>query len=197
MAKIDVSKIDGFETMSDAEKVAALTGLDLPDEPDKTKWVSKTTFDQKMAELGRVTKELRGKQTEEEQAAADRAAKEEADKAERAALLERAQKAEKALAVAGYKNSFLALGYEEKLAQETAEALADGKTDIVIANGAKYKTALEAKLKAELMNQDRTPGGGGSGNNGGEDADVAAAKRLAKARNGGNTSLAETLAKYT
>ena len=195
MAKIDTSTIAGFESMTDAEKVAALTGLEIPEGIDKTKWVPKATLDAKLTELADVTKKLRGKMTEDEQAAADRAAKEAADKAERDALLERCEKAEKALQVAGFKNQYLSLGYDEKLAQETAEALAAGKHDIVFANGAKHKTALEAKLKAELMDQDRKPSGG-SDNGNKEGSDVAQAKAFAKAQADGNKALQTALDHY-
>ena len=197
MAKIDTSKIEGYATMTDAEKLAALLAYDVPapEAKDDGKTVSKATFDKTASELAAVKKALREKQTEEEKAASDRAEKEAADKAEREALLARAEAAEKAMAVAQHKSAFLSLGYEDKLAQETAEALADGKTDVVLKNAAAHKTALEAKIKADLMTQDKQPGGG-DGSKAGDSPDVAAAKALAKAQSGGGDAMKDAFATY-
>ena len=43
MAKIDISKIEGFDAMTLKQKVEALQGFDFPD-PDYSGWVRKETF---------------------------------------------------------------------------------------------------------------------------------------------------------
>ena len=44
MAKIDISKIEGYADMSAEEKLAALEGLEIP-EPDYSGFVRKEVFD--------------------------------------------------------------------------------------------------------------------------------------------------------
>ena len=58
MAKIDVTKIEGYDTMSDADKIAALLKADIP-EPDMSGYVSKATFDKTASELASLKKEKR------------------------------------------------------------------------------------------------------------------------------------------
>ena len=48
--KFDTSTIDGFENMSDADKVTALLGVDLPDPVDTKHLVKKEDFDRVMRE---------------------------------------------------------------------------------------------------------------------------------------------------
>ena len=174
--KIDTSTIEGFDKMTDAEKVAALTGYEIPEKADDGKTVSKAQFDKTASELAAAKKALREKQTDDEKAAADRAEAEAAAKAEMDALRERAEKAETALKVAEYKAAYMGQGYDEALAKETAEALAAGKTDVVLANGKKHAESMTAKIKAELMDKDRQPSGGGKQD--GDGPDVAFAKSL-------------------
>lgn len=195
MPTIDTTTIEGFDKMTDAEKVAALTKYEIPEKQDDGKTVSKALFDKTASELAAAKKALRDKQTDEEKAAADRAEKEAADKAELESLKDRAEKAETALKVAQFKASYLAQGYEEKLAQETAEALAAGKTDVVLANSAKHAAALTDKIKAELMDKDRQPGGGIGGKDG-DSPDVALAKRLMGDGKGNSEAREKVLSKW-
>lgn len=195
MPTIDTTTIEGFDKMTDAEKVAALIDYEIPDKADDGKTVPKVQFDRVSSALAAAKRELRDKQTDAEKEASDRAEKEAADKAEMESLKDRAEKAEMALKVAQFKASYLAQGYEEKLAQETAEALAAGKTDVVLANSAKHAAALTEKIKAELMDKDRQPGGG-SGGKDGDSPDVALAKRLMGDGKGNSEAREKVLAKW-
>lgn len=195
MPKIDTSKISGFDNMTDEQKLTALLGLDIPEEMDKTKWVPKSTLDAKLTELADLNKKYRGKLTEEEKTAADRAAQDAAKDAEIADWKGKYESAQKQLNINNYKTGYMALGYDEKLAQETAEAIADGKMDVVLANGKKHQEALTAKIKEELMRGDPKPNGGSDGKS--EDAAVAYAKAQAKAAAERNKSLSDTMQHYT
>ena len=62
--------------------------------------------------------------------------------------------------VTKHKAKFLELGFEAKLAAETAEALFDGKMDVVFANQAKHQEAMKSAMKAELLKTTPTPPGG-------------------------------------
>lgn len=197
MATIDTSKIEGFDGMTADQKIQALLGVTIPDEVDLSKYVSKATFDKTSSDLAEAKRQLKGKMSEDEQAAAARAEKEAADKAALEDLQAKLDAANRQLLVSTYKNSYLALGYEEKLAQETAEALASGDTAKVFANQSKHKTAMEAKIKADLMMKDPRPGRGGGSDSTEEDSGVALAKELAKAKSGETAGLQDAVKKYS
>ena len=56
---------------------------------------------------------------------------------------------------------FLALGYDDKLAAETAEAYVDGDTEKVFANQQKAQAAFEKKIRAEALKDTPSPTGDG------------------------------------
>ena len=90
---------------------------------------------------------------------------------------------------------FLALGYEEKLARETAEALYDGNMEKVFENQQKANEAAEKKLRAELVKMDPKPAGAG-GDGGEKDDAVEFAKSLGKQRAEAMKQSAEGLKRY-
>lgn len=195
MATIDTAKIEGFDKMTDQQKVQALLGVTIPEEVDMSKYVLKNQFDKTASDLAEAKRQLKGKMTEDEQAKAAQAEKEAADKAEMEKLRSQLDAVNKQLMISTYKTSYLALGYDEKLAQETAEALASGDTAKVFANQSKHKAALEAKIKADLMMKDPRPGSGGSGD-GDKDSGVELAKALAKEDSGDASGLQDMVNKY-
>ena len=166
--KISTDSIQGFAEMSDADKVTALLGLDVPDPVDLSGYVKKEVFDAKATEAANLSKQLKSKMTDDE------AAKAQAD-ADRKAL-------EDKYTIAEHTARYIAMpGYDEKLARETAEALFDGKMDVVFANQQKANAAYEKKLRADLVKQDPKPDGAGGGE-GGKDEAVEFAKKLGKQR---------------
>ena len=61
------------------------------------------------------------------------------------------------------KARLLALGYEDKLASETAEAMMNGEIDKVFANQKKHLESVEKKIREEVLtNTPRPTGGNGS-----------------------------------
>lgn len=172
--KISTDSIQGFAEMSDADKVTALLGLDVPDPVDMSQFVDKKTFDAKASEAADLSKKLKAKMSEEEQAAAERDAK----WAEMEAKL---QALEMEKTISTYKASYLAMnGYDEKLAQDTAEALAKGDMAKVFANQQKAMDAHDKALKAELLRNTPKPEGAGGGDNRDEDPSVELARKLGK-----------------
>lgn len=189
MATIDTTQITGFDTMTAEQKVEALTKFELPDAPDMTKFVSKETFDKKATEAAALSKQLREKMTEDEAKKADDAKALADMKAEIESL-------RKDKAVSEYTARYIALGYDKELAADTAKAMADGDMAKVFANGEKHRDALEKKIKEDLMNGTPKPGGAGGDDKKDEDAAVAKAREIAKARGGGDKSYNDILAKY-
>lgn len=140
-------EIENYDSMSPEEKVAAL----------EANYASvaqhKAAADKAASEAASYKKQLREKQTDEEAKAAQ-------DAADRAALVERAEKAERELAVSGFEKSYLAMGYDEKLAKSSAEAMAKGDTATVFANQKIHAENREKALKAEWLKGTPRPTGG-------------------------------------
>ena len=142
-------QIENYESMTPEEKVAALEAY----EPDMSGFVSKATFDKTASDLAAAKKSLREKMTEDEAKAAKAAEDQAALMAELDAL--RTEKM-----VAGYVNSYLTMGYDEKLAKSTAEALAKGDMDTVFKNQKIHADNREKALRTELLQNTPPPAAG-------------------------------------
>ena len=165
--KISTDSIQGFAEMSDADKVTALLGLDVPDPVDLSGYVKKEVFDAKATEAANLSKQLKSRMTDDEAAKA---------------LEEKYTELLRKSTIAEHTARYIAMpGYDEKLARETAEALFDGKMDVVFANQQKANAAYEKKLRADLVKQDPKPAGAGGGNEEKDEA-VEFAKKLGKQR---------------
>ena len=64
--------------------------------------------------------------------------------------------------IAERKTELVELGYDTKLAQETAEAMVDGDFTKVIANQSKFAESVKKNTTDELLKNTKTPEGGGS-----------------------------------
>ena len=150
MAKIDTSKIEGYETMSAEQKLAALEGYEF----DTSGMVSKSSLDKATGEAADWKRKYQSTLSEAEQA---RIAAEEAQKAtnDRLAELERKDK------IATTKDQFLASGFSVDLALATAEAFVDGKMDVVLANTTKHATDVANAAKDKALKDTPTPPAGG------------------------------------
>jgi len=153
----DFTKLEGYKPdMSADEKLALLDKYEAPT-PDLTGFIAKSAFDKTASELAEAKRQLKAKQTEEERKEAERLEAEAAMKAELEAL--RREKT-----ISDSKARFLGLGYDEKLAAETAKALADGDMDKVFANqGIHIENVKKAERAASLAGDPKPPAGGGGG----------------------------------
>ena len=151
MAKINTSAIEGYENMTAEEKLAALEAMDIPD-VDKMK----SALDKATSEAAGYKKQLRERMSEDEANAVKAAEEREAIMAELEQL--RAEKV-----IDQHTTKFLGLGYDEKLARETAKAMAAGDTETVFKNHAKFIVEREKALKAEILKSTPTPPPGDGG----------------------------------
>ena len=143
-AKIDISKIPEFENFPDEVKqVISNTEIDVPG-IDQSKYVLKEVFDRKASEASSLSKQLKSKMSEAEQAEADKAKL----MSEMQAELETLKKVKM---VSGYKAQYLALGYDENLASETALAMAEGNTETVFKNQKLFQEAREKAIKRQRL----------------------------------------------
>lgn len=142
------------EGMTLEEIETALADIDLPTDGSAEIERLKTALSKSNSEAADYRKQLREKMSAEELALKDAADKIEALTKERDALL-------REKTVAGHKAKYLALGYDEKLAGETAEALANGEYDKVFAAQQKHHDAVEKKIRADVLKETPKPEGGG------------------------------------
>ena len=142
-------QIENYENMSVEEKLAALEAY----EPDMSGFVAKSAFDKAASELAAAKKSIREKMTEDEAKAAKEAE-------ERATLEARVKELEHERAVNGYMAAYTAMGYDEKLAKASAEALAKGDTQTVFENQKAFYAAKEKALRAEILKSTPAPDAG-------------------------------------
>ena len=188
MPTISTEGIEGFESMTAEQKVDALLKIELPDSSAELAKM-KSALDKATSEAADYKKQLKGKMSEDEAAAAEREAK----WAEMEAKL---KELETEKTISTYKASYLAMpGFDEKLAEETAKALAEGDMKAVFANQQKANAAYEKKLRAELVKKDPKPDGAG-GDDEQKDSAVEYAKMLGKQRADALKSANEGLKNY-
>ena len=149
MGKIDVSQIEGYESMSMEDKLKALEGFEIP-APDFSGYVKKDLFDKTASELAAHKKQLKEKLTEDEAAKLR-------EQEERAELQEKYEKLLRESEVAKNKAKLVGLGYDDKLADETAEAMADGDLEKVFINQKKHLDTFEKKVRAEALKDTPKP----------------------------------------
>lgn len=155
--KIDVSTIEGYAEMTAEQKLKALESFEIA-EPDYTGYVKKEQLDKATSEAADWKKKYHSKLSEDEQAEIARKQALEEMQTELESL--RREKS-----VSSYTADYLSLGYDEALAKETAEAMADGDFKKVFANQKKFKTEFEKTLRTEILGETPRPSGTGGTKN--------------------------------
>lgn len=141
------------EGMSLEEIETALKDIDLPTDNSTEIDRLKNALSKSNSEAADLKKQLREKMSAEEVKAKEDAERYEEVVKERDALL-------REKTVLAYKTQYLALGYDESLANETAEAMVSGEINKVFANQKKQHEALEKKIRAEVLKDTPSPEGG-------------------------------------
>ena len=126
------------------------------------------------SEAADYKKQLRGKQTADEAAAAEQ-------KAAMDKLTQENADLKRSFALSDKKAKLIAMGYDEKLADSTAVAMVDGDMDTVMANQAKFNESREKAIQAELMKKTPRPATGSEGTGG-----MDYAKKIEEAQASGN-----------
>lgn len=152
----DLLKDSYKEGMTLEEVEVALGEVAMPEDKSAEIEKLKNAVSKANSEAAEHKRKLRETLSDSEQKAqqeADRVAKLEADYAK---LLHEST-------VTQRKADFLALGYDEKLAAETAEALVNGDFTTVFANHGKHQTNLEKKFKVDALKETPKPVSGTGG----------------------------------
>lgn len=152
MGKIDTSLIEGYADMTPEQKIAALESMELA-EPDYSGYVKKDVFDKTASDLAKMKKDSLARMSEEERA--KRETEEELEQ-----LRARNKELERNATVSSYKAKYLAMGFDDKLAEETAQAWADGNQSKVIDNTAAFLAAHDKVVKADMLGKTPLPPAG-------------------------------------
>ena len=190
--KIDTTTIEGYADMTAEQKLAALEAFEYEDNSAEIERLknANSKANSEAAEWKRKHNALldedgKKKLAEEEAKAAD---------AQKYADLEaKYNEILKKSTISEYKAKYLAQGYDESLAEDTAKALEGGNMEKVFENAEKFKKALEAKIKADLMDNTPKPNGGVGGST---NPVVEQAKNIGKAKAEANKASADVLKHY-
>lgn len=138
------------EGMTFEEVEAALEKVTVPEDNSAEIERLKNALSKSNSEAAGYKKQLREKMTEDEQ-------KKQKEQEEREELQNKYDKLLHESVIAKNKAKLVALGYEEALADETAEAMADGDSDKVFANQQKHLASFEKKVRAEALKDTPKP----------------------------------------
>ena len=171
MAQFDTSTIEGFEGMTPEQQVEALLKAEIPENVDMSKFISKEQFDKKVSELNGQNKKLKDQMNAEQQKKVeeDEAKQQEAQRF--AELENKYNELMKASTLKEHTLSLTGLGFDEKLAGDTAAAIVDGDAEKLFKNMKTFLDGFRKSVEKELI--DKTPGIGGSGGKSSDEADKA------------------------
>ena len=172
MAKIDTKLITGYEQMTPEQQVAALEAYNHTD-PEYSGYVKKEVYDKAAADAASWKKKHNELLTEDE-----RKKQEDADAL--ANMKKELDELRKDKTVSEFKAKLIAQGYDEALASDTAQAMADGDTAKVFANQGKFLEDYAKKVKADAMKKTpKPPAGDGS-------SDIDYSKKIEEAQQSGD-----------
>lgn len=155
MAKIDTTKIEGYADMTPEQKIAALEAIEYEDNSTELERY-KNAASKANSEAAEWKRKHNALLSEEDK-------KKQESEEELTSLRNRVEEMEKEKLISGHKARFLALGYDEALADETAVAMANGENDKIFANHKKFLESHDKAYKAQLMGQNSTPPSGSIG----------------------------------
>lgn len=147
MARIDTTKIEGFNEMSAEDKLKALTEYEFEvPEPDNAEVNRlKSALSKANGEAAEWKRQFREKQSETERAEAERAENEKAIRDELATLRREKE-------TVGLVTQFMSTGYDREMAQRAAEAMVDGRASDVISIQSEFLATKQKELEAAALN---------------------------------------------
>lgn len=155
MAKIDTNKIPGYAEMSAEDKLKALEAFEYDDNAAEVERL-KGAVSKANSEAASWKKKHNELLTEDE-----RKKQEDADAL--ANMKKELDELRKDKTISEYKAKLIAQGYDEALASDTAQAMADGDTAKVFANQGKFLEDYAKKVKADALKKiPKPPAGDGA-----------------------------------
>lgn len=158
MAKIDVGAIEGYESLSAEEKLAALESFEYDDHSEELANLDKykDAMDKATHEAAEYKKQLKSLQ-DQQKTGNKQADTTIADLQAKVAELTRQN------TISSYTAQYVALGYDSELANATAIATADGDVATVFENQRIFLEQHDKDTKASILKQTPKPGQGGTG----------------------------------
>jgi len=155
--RIDVTKIEGYESLSVEEKLAALEAYEYDDHSAELEDLGKykEAMDKATHEAAEFKKQVKALQ-DQQKTGNSKADTTIAELQRQVADLTRQN------TIASYTAQFTALGYDAELAQATAIATADGDVATVFENQRKFLEQHDKDTKAAILKQTPKPGQGGT-----------------------------------
>lgn len=155
MRKIDTTRIEGYETMTAEEKLAALESYEFEEPVQDTSEVEKykSLLTKANTEAADYKRKLKEKMSEQERAEAERA---EAEKATREEL--NTLRAEKRVSV--YTNRLVGAGYDLETAKVMATSLPEGLEDSYFESQKTFLENKQKQIEADLLKKQPTLTGG-------------------------------------
>lgn len=150
--KIDTRNIPDYDKLTPEQKLAALEKLELPD-PDYSGFVPKDTADKYASEAAALKKQLRERMSAEE---ADKQAREEAQ----AQLVAEVEALRRERSIDRSKSRLLELGWDGKLADSAAQALAAGELDKVFDALGRFQEEFTKRIKGDMLKEMQRPPAG-------------------------------------
>ena len=151
----DLLKDSYKEGMTVEEINAALANIELPIDNSAEIDRLKNALSKSNSEAADYKKQLREKMSADEIKAKEDAEKQAKLQSDYDALVRK-------VALSENKAKLLGLGYEDKLATETAEAMIDGNLDKVFANQKKHLESVEKRIREDVLHNTPKPEGGSS-----------------------------------
>ena len=174
MAKIDTSRIAGYADMSLEDKLKALEAFEYNDNASELE-KQKAAVSKANSEAAEWKRKHNALLSEDEQ-------KKQQQAEDIAAMQKELNELRRDKIVSQYTAKFIAQGYDEKLAADTAKAMADGNTDKVFANQQKFLDEYAKQVKADALKKTPKPTPGAGGGTGEMDY----AKKIEEARTNGD-----------
>ena len=141
------------EGMSVEEIETALKDIEMPTDMSAEVDRLKNLLSKSNSEAADYKRQLKDRMTEEEVKAKEDAENREKLQKDYDALLRK-------VSISENKAKLLGLGYEDKLADETAEAMVNGELEKVFANQRKHLESVKKELRSELLKETPKPEGG-------------------------------------
>lgn len=155
MAKIDVTKIEGYEAMTLEQKNAALEAYEFDDGSAEIERY-KNAASKANSEAAEWKKKHNLLLSEEEQ-------KKIIAEEEMTNIKTELENLRKDKEITAHKAKLISIGYDEALADETANAIISGDTEKVFANQKKFLDLKEKAIRKELLKETPSPAPGAGG----------------------------------
>lgn len=157
--KVDVTKIENYDAMTDAEKLEAVLNYEVevptvePSKDDEETLKLKEAFNKASSEVAEYKRQLRAKETAEETAKREAAEREKS-------IMEELNQLRRERTASTYTAKYMEIGYDAETAKALADTLPDGLGDEFFTRQKSFLEDTIQKTKAQVLNQQPQPTAG-------------------------------------